>query len=65
METLNNTLPVEERLEPFVWTTGWVVRSQNISLSLWSAACTTVGKNAILNTVCFLCVCAYVRVYDG
>ncbi|PSN52669.1 hypothetical protein C0J52_06025 [Blattella germanica] len=22
METLNNTLPVEERLEPFVWTTG-------------------------------------------
>lgn len=28
METLNNTLPVEERLEPFVWTTGWVVRSK-------------------------------------
>lgn len=23
IETLNNALPIEERLEPFVWTTGW------------------------------------------
>jgi len=24
LEMLNNLLPVEERLEPFVWTTGWI-----------------------------------------
>ena len=24
IEVLNNLLPTEERLEPFVWTTGWV-----------------------------------------
>lgn len=23
METLNNYLDIEDRLEPFVWTTGW------------------------------------------
>lgn len=23
METLNNHLDVEDRLEPFIWTTGW------------------------------------------
>ena len=33
METLNNTLPVEERLEPFVWTTGWIRWATSVWLS--------------------------------
>jgi hypothetical protein len=56
METLNNTLPVEERLEPFVWTTGWIIRFPASPYLSGLQLVPSLVRNFVLSMVCMYTV---------